>query len=201
MTSDASELHAKIMDSLLNRVNLVPQATVHALAVNFSFCTIIVRGPVSAAMSPEDTYRLVVAASQVIKDNFVVSRRNLSKCIKFRPRLIYCVQLAITKASSRTGGRLRHILAVVAYATMMLTDRKHLLPRSPNFKLLRRKTNLYRYITMEEMKEIVRTMDVEVDWEEAPREEDGRGRRRIALRCIPDCHIIVSRIASSAVRQ
>ena len=189
-----SQLHAKITDSLLIRVKLVPQATVHARAVNFSssFCTVIVGGPMSAAMSPDDTHRLVVAASQLIKENFVVSKNSLAQCLQFRPRLIQCVRQAIMKASSRTNGRLCHILAVVAYATMMLADRERIVPKRPNFKKLRMKTNLYRYILMDEMKEIVRTMDTEVmvNQEEVPKE-----RRQIALRCIPECRVVVSRIA------
>lgn len=56
------------------------------------------------------------------------------------------------------------------------------------------KTNMYRL--MDERK-IVRMMDVEatVSQEDAPSEEDGRGRRGIALMYIMDCCVVVSRIA------
>ena len=197
----ASELLTQVRNVLLSRVKLVPQATVHARAVTFSssFCTVIVRGPLSAAISPQDTHRLVVAASQLIRDNFYLRKKDLAKATESRPRLIHCVKQAIAKARSRTSGRLRHVLAVVAYATMMLADREKLLQRRVNFKPLRTKTNLYQFITMAEVKDIIRGSEVEA---EVPTEEaDGRGRRQIALRRITDCRVVISRIAPTAVGQ
>ena len=171
-----SELHAKIVDALLNTVKVVPHTTVHARIVNFStsMCSIIVRGSVSGRdISHEDAHRLVMASSQLIKENFVIGKSRLMQCQKFRPRLVQCVARAIRKSTSRTNGRLRHVLAVVAFATVVLADQENILARPPNYTRLRRKTNLYRYIKKAEMDEIARNTDVE---EEIPQ------RRRIPLR-------------------
>ena len=92
-----------------------------------------------------------------------------------------CVKRAIEKARSRTGGRLRHILAVVAYAVVALADQENLLAMKPNYKKLRERTNMYRYILKVEMDEILRMIDL----------DDGEtGRRQIPLRI---CCVVVNK--------
>ena len=127
---------------------MVPHTTVHARTVNFSssLCTIIIRGSVSASgsvVSPDDAHRLVLVASQLVKDNFVIGKRRLMQCQKNRPRLVHCITEAITKVRSRTSGKLRHVLAVVAFATVMLAYQEKILARKPSYKKLRSKMNLY----------------------------------------------------------
>ena len=194
---DRNELRGKIAEALLKGVSMVPHTTVHARAVHFSpiLCTVIVQGPVSSSrglISPVDAHRLVIAASQLLKDNFSVTNKALKEVQKNRPRLVQCVREAIAKATSRTRGRFRHILAVVAFATMMLADREHILPKKVVFQKHRERTNLYRYILMEEMKRIIHTTDVVAE-EETP-EEEGRGRRQVALRSLPNCSVTLNRI-------
>ena len=119
------ELHARLVDAMMNMIMMVPHTSVHSRAVNFSpsVYTIIIRGSVSGSVvSPEDAHRLVLASTQLLKENFIIGKQRLIACQKFRPRLVQCVMRAIEKARSRTGGRLRHILAVVAYAVVALAD-------------------------------------------------------------------------------
>lgn len=151
-----SELNRKIIESLLH-VAVVPHAIVHARAVCFSstFCTVIIRGPVSAAtVSPSDAHRLVIAATQLLRDNFSLSRKEMKAVQKCRPRLTGCVVEAICKARLRTGS-LRHILRVVAYATMYLADKEELMSRKPDYHNLYRSCNLSRFILKREMNGIV----------------------------------------------
>lgn len=174
-----SELHGKDSRCITMTVKVVPQTTVHARTVNFStsMCSIVVGGSVSGRdISHEDAHRLVMASSQLIKDNFVIGKRRIMQCQQFRPRLVQCVARAIRKSSSRTNGMLRYVLAVVAFATVVLAHQENILARPPNYTKLRRKTNLYRYIKKAEMDEIVRNTDVEAEEEEVPQ------RRRIPLR-------------------
>lgn len=188
-----TELNRKIIESLLH-VAVVPHATVHARAVCFSstFCTVIIRGPVSAAtVSSSDAHRLVIAATQLLQDNFSLRKKEMKAVQKCRPRLTGCMVEAIRKARSRTGS-LRHILRVVAYATMYLADKEELLSQKPDYQSLYRSYNLNRFILKREMKDIVMAL---LAVEERLLEEDAGGRRRqIALRAIPGCSVVVDRI-------
>lgn len=191
---EPSQLKQRMVEALLTGAKIVPHTTVHARRVIFSssLCTVIVRGPVSGiAVSPDDAHRLVLAATQLLKDCFVARNQLLKECQKNRPRLIQCVTEAISRARSRTKGKLRHILAVVACATMVLADRESILPRKPNFTKLIRRTNLNRYTSISELKDIVRMTDVE-----AVPEEGRRGRTQIALRSLPNCHLRMNRVVT-----
>ena len=195
---DRTELNRKIIESLLH-VAVVPYATVHARAVCFSstFCTVIIRGPVSAAtVSPSDAHRLVIAATQLLRDNFSLSKKDMKKVQKCRPRLTGCVVEAVRKARSRTGS-LRYILRVVAYATMYLADKEELLSRKPDYQSLYRSCNLNRYILKREIKDVVTAL---LAVEERSLEDAGGRRRQIALRAIPGCSVVLDRIIAPTRR-
>ena len=188
---EPSQLKQKMVEALINGAKVVPRTTVHAHRVIFSssLCTIIVRGPVSGiAVTPDYAHRLVLGATQLLKECFVVGKQVLQQCQKYRPRLIQCVTEAISRARSRTKGKLRHILAVVACATMVLADRENILRRKQNFTRLIRRTNLNRYTSISEMKDIVRMTDIEA--------EGGRGRTQVALRNLPNCRLRISRVVT-----
>ena len=78
---DPSALHARIIDNLLSQTKAVPTAIVHARAVHFSwaFRTVLIRGPLFAApVSPLDAQRPVIAATQLLDDNFTLSRKEMN---------------------------------------------------------------------------------------------------------------------------
>lgn len=139
---DLVELQAKIVEALVLNVKMVPHVTAHVHSLTFS-CSVIFEGPVTASgrVSPSDAHRLVLASTQTIKDNFNIGPRKLKEVLRNRPGLITCVTEAIAKTKSRTKGRLRHILSVVAFATMLLADQEKIFgQRKPDYRSLRVRT-------------------------------------------------------------
>ena len=69
------ELHAKLVDAVMNTIIMVPRTTVHSQAENFSpsVYTVIIRGSVSGSVaSPEDVHRLVLASTQLLKETLLL---------------------------------------------------------------------------------------------------------------------------------
>jgi hypothetical protein len=190
------ELHRKLVHNLLSSTRVVPQAIVHAGAVDFSptFRSVLIGGSVSAAtVSPSDAYQLVAAATQLLRENFRLSRKEMRSIQKHRSRLTSCVVEAVRKARSRTGC-LRHVLRVVAYATMFLAEKEGLLSWKPNYRKLYGSNNLNRYILQREMKEIVTAI---LATEERSLEGAGGRRKQIALSSIPRCNVVLDRVIVS----
>ena len=147
------------------------------MGVRFSsyYCTLVVREPVSASVIiAEDVHRLVIAATHVLKENFRLNQKDMKAVQCYRPSLIRCVRDTLAKVKRRTKGNLRHILAVVSFATMVLAEQEKIIPKKSNLKKLNTSTNLYRYILMREMKAIVMLGEGEgLDkWEDEGKDKD-----------------------------
>ena len=194
---DPSSLRARIIDNLLRQTKVVPTATVHARAVQFSraFRTVLIGGPLSAAtVSPLDAQRLVIAASQLLDDNFTLSRKEMNAVQKCRPHLTTCLVEALRKARSRTGS-FRNVLRVVVYTTMFLADKEDLLSWKPDLPKFYSKYSIHRFLLVRELKQIV-TAAMEVE-ERLLDEDDGGTRRQIALSAISNCTVAVNRITAT----
>ena len=165
---DQSTLREKIAQNLLEEAKMVPRTTVHARTVNFSpsVCTLLVKGQLSGRlMTADDAQRLVLATTPLLSANFDLDSGAVQAVQSRRPRLTRCVRNAVEKVRSRTRGHMRNTLAVVCFATVVLANKEKIFGEQKlKYKRLYRTTNLSRYISLKEMKEIVaRTWDGDFD--------------------------------------
>ena len=92
-----------------------------------------------------DAQRLVIVASQLLDDNFTLSRKEMNAVQKCRPRLTTCLVEALRKARSRTGS-FRNVLRVVVYTTMFLADKEDLLSWKPDLPKFYSKYSIHRFL-------------------------------------------------------
>ena len=86
--TEVKALNLQIKNKLLTEAHLVPQVTVHESTVCFSstLYTTPIRGSIFAAtISPLDAHRLVISATQLIKENFSLSIKEMKKVQCRRP--------------------------------------------------------------------------------------------------------------------
>lgn len=156
---DQPTLREKIANKLLVEAQIVPRTIVHSRTIIFSpsVCTLLTKGQLSGRlMTADDAHRLVMATTPLITDNFDLSKEDIRKMQRKRPRLTRCVRNAVEKVRRRTRGHMRNILPVVCFATMVLANKEKMFGRLKlKYKRLYRATNLSRYIRLKEMKEIV----------------------------------------------
>jgi hypothetical protein len=155
---DQETLRKKIAERLLKDVKIVPRTRVHAQTIDFSpcVCTLLTEGQLSGRlMSAEDVQRLVLATTPLLMDNFDLDSRAVRAIQRSRPRLTRVVRNAVERVRRNTRGRMSNILAVVCFATVVLTNKEKILEEKLNYKNLYRSTNMYRYISVKQMNELI----------------------------------------------
>ena len=111
---DHTRLKASITARLAKEMPLVPRTTVHARSITFSpsAFTMIMQGDMSSVgMTSGDAERMVMAATPLMRDYFLLTLNKIKKTVNTRPRLTRCVRNAVTAVGAKTTST-RHLLSV-----------------------------------------------------------------------------------------
>jgi hypothetical protein len=147
---DPEKLKSKITDVLLRKTWLVPRSIKHAGTVTF-LSSAVTQGDLSLGATAGDAERIVKACTPLLFDYFSLTKREV---IKIRPRLLQCVRDAIVHASAQTRTS-RHLLAVACVVAVVLAEEEGITRRTVSYTRIYKSTNLYRYVSLSNLRDIV----------------------------------------------
>ena len=157
---DPKELKSKLAETLRKQACLVPCIIVHSRSVQFSSAafSLLTEGNLSVWISKMDAKNMVKVATPLLSDYFSFTKKTLQTIVKLRPRLLRCVRNAIKHVRQNTRVT-RHLLAVACVVVVELAHSEGLLQRPPDYSRIYRATNLYRYLRLSDLRDIISRAD------------------------------------------
>ena len=165
------DLHKEIAKQLISQTKVVPRATVHSRAINFStsVLTLLMSESLShGEVDEKDVQRLASAGTSLLIDHFAHIKRPIrNRVLRERQSLFCCIKRVIRLVWRRCGSTIyRHLVGITCIVAVILADREGLIGPNTCITTISRAINMTRYVKKVEIQEVVRHCNEPSDDEE-----------------------------------